>query len=275
VWAITVPGGDELTNTQQYLAVFVGVHTDGKAVFEVVGGGATSPPPPPFTPTNWSTSVAGYLTTAEQTGAGRKITQTGTDDSPAGWWAEGVYAEFAGEGTSLGFIPYLAGDDVDAPDFLVSVHPDGTDAGLMANVDDTYPHVMLTAPGAYCSLSLVYATTAYVTGDHLYHPHVVAGAAQNEWLTAGQNATSFGVLRAVGGGPTITMFGGIDKDISACVIAEVKGGIVVGTTTPGTASPADSDYFIFCASGVAKKVTLADLAARVAEINASVPPPPP
>jgi hypothetical protein len=44
VWAITVPGGDALVNDAEYMGVFVGYHTDGKAVYEV-GTSAASPSP--------------------------------------------------------------------------------------------------------------------------------------------------------------------------------------------------------------------------------------
>lgn len=42
-WAFPAPGGDDLTNTGEYLGLFVGMHTDGLAMFEVVpvGGGGS------------------------------------------------------------------------------------------------------------------------------------------------------------------------------------------------------------------------------------------
>jgi hypothetical protein len=42
-WVFPAPGGDGLANTGEYLALFVGVHSDGKAVYEAVSaGGGTS-----------------------------------------------------------------------------------------------------------------------------------------------------------------------------------------------------------------------------------------
>lgn len=57
------------------------------------------------TPANWSASVAGILTTADQTGAGRKKTSRGTDNSRGAWWTQETEAV---NDNFNGYIPYSA-----------------------------------------------------------------------------------------------------------------------------------------------------------------------
>jgi hypothetical protein len=44
IWATCVPGGDDLVPDAEYVAQFIGIHTDGYAVFEAVGAGAGAGP---------------------------------------------------------------------------------------------------------------------------------------------------------------------------------------------------------------------------------------
>lgn len=100
-WAFPAPGGADLINSGEYLGVFVGIHTDGKGVFEVVAAGAE------LTTGNVGDSGAQDSTTTvlrfdEATGS--KVTKGLTDADPD------VHALLAASATQMGAV--TAGDQV-------------------------------------------------------------------------------------------------------------------------------------------------------------------
>jgi hypothetical protein len=107
IWVFAPGTSASLDTDSEHLGTFVGVHTDGKAVFEVVqaGGGAVE---------TWSTTAAGILTTTSQTGRGAKTTVI-TDGENGGWYVDGSRTPFDAQRTISGTTLYSYGvvfDDV-------------------------------------------------------------------------------------------------------------------------------------------------------------------
>lgn len=118
-WAFPAPGGADLVNSGEYLGVFVGIHTDGKGVFEVVAAAAAalnsqntdgteidatttdlrfnkttgvkvtqSAGVSTVTALAATASQMGAVTTVIQTVGGKKTSVLGTDSLAPGWFTE-------------------------------------------------------------------------------------------------------------------------------------------------------------------------------------------
>lgn len=263
IWIFAPGAGPTLDTNAELVGVFVGMHTDGKAVFEVMPvGDAVSPPPLPV----WSTTVTGALTAGSQIGGGLKTSDPGTDGT-SGWHALGQmtttirshrpyqgFLSATGSGLSFGSAIYsveLFGYDGGVT--LPAPFPATDDFGLTrvgSQIGSTGPQadVILSPIDPFTSVSSASGTVAVAA--------VIAGAIDvtNGELRTG-NPVSFGVVRGT------LLLPGLDVDYDPCKIGEFRGGILTHLADPPSGDPTATDELLVCSGGAPKKITLGDLRA--------------